>query len=138
MGRSSLKDPPSAARILLVDDEAAFRFSAVVALRRDGYRVEEAADGKEALRKILAARDAGDPFRLVITDIRMPVMSGIEMIDAMREHGVRTEVFAITGFGDQALIDELAAKGCTETIEKPFPSVELLARLKGIFERLGG
>lgn len=138
MGRSSLRDPPSAARILLVDDEAAFRFSAVVALRRGGYRVEEAADGKEALRKILAARDAGDPFRLVITDIRMPVMSGIEMIDAMREHGVPTEVFAITGFGDQALIDELARKGCNEMIEKPFPSEELLARLKAIFERLGG
>jgi CheY-like chemotaxis protein len=138
MGTSSTGDPPSAARILLVDDEEAFRFSAVVALRRGGYRAEEAADGKEALRKVLAARDAGDPFRLVITDIRMPVMSGIEMIDAMREHGVCTEVFAITGFGDQALIDELAGKGCTETIEKPFPSVELLARLKEIFEKVGG
>jgi len=138
MGTSSPGDPPPAARILLVDDEAAFRFSAEVALRRGGYRVEEAADGKEALRKILAARDAGDPFRIVITDIRMPVMSGIEMIDALKELGVRMEVFAITGFGDQALIDELAWKGCTETIEKPFPSEELLSRLGEILRKRGG
>lgn len=138
MERSSLGDSSAVARILLVDDEPAFRFSAVVALRRGGYRVEDAANGKEALGEILAARDAGDPFRVVITDIRMPVMSGIELIDALKERGVRTEVFAITGFGDQALLKELAGKGCTETIEKPFRSEELLARLKGILERPGG
>lgn len=138
MGTSSPAVPSSGARIILVDDEAAFRFSALVALRRGGYRVEEAADGKEALRKILAARDAGDPFRLVITDIRMPEMSGIEMIDALKEHGVRAMVLAITGFGDQALLKELAGKGCTEHIEKPFPSEELLTRLKKILEKAGG
>jgi len=138
MGRSSAAVPSPGVRIMLVDDEAAFRFSAVVAMRRGGYRMEEAADGKEALRKILAARDAGDPFRLVITDIRMPELSGIELIDALKEHDVRTEVLAITGFGDQALLEELAGKGCTEHIEKPFPSEELLTRLKEILEKGGG
>ena len=72
-----------------------------MALRRGGYRVEEAADGKEALAKILSAQDAGDPFDLVVTDIRMPAMSGIELIDALVERGDRTAVCAITCFGDQ-------------------------------------
>ncbi|MGZ8461101.1 MAG: response regulator, partial [Candidatus Deferrimicrobiaceae bacterium] len=85
-------------RILFVDDESGFRFAAAVALRRGGYRVEEAADGKEALAKFLSSRDAGDPFDLVVTDIRMPAMSGIELIDALVERGVRTSVCAITCF----------------------------------------
>lgn len=126
--------PTTAPRILLVDDEEGFRFGAGVVLRRDGYRVEEAADGKEALRKILSARDAGDPVRLVVTDIRMPVMSGIELIDALREQGVETALCAITCFGDQVLVAELAGKGCTEYIEKPFPPEDLVQRIRAILE----
>jgi CheY-like chemotaxis protein len=114
-------------RILLVDDEEGFRFAARVALRRGGYRVEETADGREALAKILSARDTGDPFVLVVTDIRMPEMSGTELIDALRERRDRTPVCAITCFGDQALVAELAGKGCTEHLEKPFDPMELVA-----------
>ena len=134
MGRSSAAVPSPSVRVMLVDDEAAFRFSAVVAMRRGGYRVEEAADGKEALRKILAARDAGDPFRLVITDIRMPEMSGIELIDALRERGVDAALCAITCFGDQALVSELAGKGCTQYLEKPFSPDDLVQRIRAILE----
>ncbi len=118
-------------RVLLVDDEEGFRFAAGVALRRDGYRVEEAADGKEAFAKILCAREAGDPFDLVVTDIRMPEMSGIELIDALVEGGDRTAVCAITCFGDLDLISELAAKGCTEYLEKPFDPEKLVAWVSG-------
>jgi len=114
-------------RVLLVDDEQGFRFAAGVALRRSGYRVEEATDGKEALTKIESARDAGEPFDLVITDIRMPAMSGIELIDALAKRRDRTAVCAITCFGDQALIAELAGKGCTEYLEKPFDPPTLVA-----------
>ena len=129
--------PATAPRILLVDDEQEFRFGAGVVLRRAGYRVEEAADGKEALRKVLSARDAGDPVRLVVTDIRMPVMSGIELIDALREQGVVTALCAITCFGDQALVSELAGKGCTVYIEKPFPPEELLNRVGELLGKEG-
>ena len=127
--RGSALAPRTPAHILLVDDEAAFRFAAGVALRRDGYRVEEASDGKEALGKALSSRDAGDPFLLVVTDIRMPVMSGIELIDALREHGVGTALCAITCFGDRALVSELAGKGCTDYLEKPFAPEDLLKRV---------
>jgi CheY-like chemotaxis protein len=124
--------PATPPRILLVDDEEGFRFAAVVALRRAGYRVEEAMDGKEALRKSLSARDAGDPFHLVVTDIRMPVMSGIELIDALRERGVDASLCAITCFGDQALVSELAGKGCPDYLEKPFEPGDLLSRVERI------
>jgi CheY-like chemotaxis protein len=127
--------PATPPRILLVDDEEGFRFAAVVALRRAGYRVEEAMDGKEALRKSLSARDAGDPFHLVVTDVRMPVMSGIELIDALREQRVDTALCAITCYGDQDLVTELAAKGCAEYLEKPFSPDDLVQRIRAI---LGG
>lgn len=122
----------AAPRILLVDDEAPFRFSATVALRRSGFRVAEAPDGKEALSAILEARDAGDPFHLVVTDIRMPEMSGMELIDALALHGIRTPVCAITCYGDQDLVTELAAKGCAEYLEKPFSPEELVGWISRI------
>jgi DNA-binding response OmpR family regulator len=125
------------ARILLADDEALFLFAAGVALRREGYRVSEAADGKEALSKILSAHDAGDPFDLVVTDIRMPVMSGTELMDALREHGVRTKLCAITCFGDRDLMSELAGRGCDDYLEKPFDPEELLKRVGELLEKEG-
>jgi len=126
--------PTTPPRILLVDDEDGFRFAAVVALRRCGYRVEEAADGKEALGKALSARDAGDPFHLVVTDIRMPVMSGTELIVALVENGVDTALCAITCFGDRSLVSELAGKGCTEYLEKPFAPADLVERIQSILQ----
>ena len=123
---------PPAPHVLIVDDEEGFRFGAIVALRRAGYRVSEAGNGGEALEMVLSARDVGDPVRLVVTDVRMPVMSGIDLIDALREHGVDAALCAITCFGDQALVSELAGKGCTDYIEKPFSPGELLDRIRSI------
>jgi len=138
MGKRSIDGPHSLSRVLLVDDEESFRFAAVVALRRGGYRAEDAADGSDALRKIGAARDAGDPFGLVITDIRMPVMSGIELINTLRAQRDGTRLCAITCFGEQALVEELVGIGCTEYIEKPFSPEVLLARVAAILEEGGG
>ena len=118
--------------VLIADDEEGFRFGAVLALRRAGYRVSEAGDGGEALGKILSAREAGDPVALVVTDVRMPVMSGIELIDALRERGVDAALCAITCFGDDALVSLLAAKGCTEYLEKPFSPEDLVGRIRSI------
>jgi len=118
--------------VLIADDEEGFRFGAVLALRRAGYRVSEAGDGGEALGKILSARDSDDPVRLVVTDIRMPVMSGIELIDALRERGVDAALCAITCFGDGDLVSRLAAKGCTEYLEKPFSPEDLVGRIRSI------
>ncbi|HSB35851.1 MAG TPA: response regulator [Thermoanaerobaculia bacterium] len=126
---------PSSPRILLVDDEEGFRFAAGVALRRGGYRLEEAADGKEALAKIVSARRAGDPIDLVVTDIRMPVMSGIELIDAIAADDLRVPVCAITCFGDRTLVAELAGKGCAEYLEKPFEPEELVSWVGEQLER---
>ena len=132
------RSEPRRPHILIADDEEGFRVGAAVALRRHGYRVTEAGNGGEALDKILSAREAGDPVRLVVTDIRMPVMSGIDLIDALREHGVDTALCAITCFGDQELVTELAGKGCGDYLEKPFAPDELVNRIREILGVMPG
>lgn len=121
-----MEKPAGRKSILIVDDEDQFRFSACVALRRNGYRVADACDGKRALAAILESRRRGDPFDLIVTDIRMPELSGIELIDALKDHGVSVPICAITCFDDGALVAELSKKGCREYLEKPFTPEELV------------
>lgn len=115
--------------VLLVDDEPDFRFSATVALKRAGYEVSEARDGLEALSKIVEARDAGNMFAVLLTDIRMPVMSGLALLDELHRLGIKLPVLTITNFSDRDLVGELARKGYTEHIEKPFGPGELVDRI---------
>lgn len=118
--------------ILLVDDEADFLFSVSVVLRKNGFRVDMAENGNEAMLKILEARKKEDPFDLLITDIRMPGMSGYNLIDAVRLCNLSTPFFAMTCFCDEELIGELKRRGCEEVIEKPFLPEELVERTRGI------
>lgn len=122
-------------KILLVDDESDFRFSASVALRKAGYDVTEAADGREALGKVLEAQGTREPYSLVVTDIRMPVMSGLELVDEMRRFEIPAPVVVITGVGDRRLAADLAARGGLDYLEKPFKPEELVARIGDVFRR---
>jgi DNA-binding NtrC family response regulator len=118
------------AHILLVDDETEFLFSAGVALGKAGYRVSVAVSGEEALNLILRAEKKRNPLRLLITDIRLPGMSGLGLIDALRERRIFLPVLAITGFGDRILYGELSARGCMERIDKPFEPEDLLKKVR--------
>jgi len=119
--------------ILLVDDEANFRFSAGVALRKAGYKVTEAADGSEALSVAIEAwfRQV-DPIALVLTDIRMPGMSGLELIGGMQGYGIDTPVLVLSGFADRQMVEKLRAAGCTDVLEKPFGPEALVRYVEGI------
>ncbi len=119
-------------RILLVDDEHDFLFSAGIALRKAGYRVQAAENGKEALDKILEARNAREPFDLLVTDIRMPWMSGFELMDTMKLWGIGTPLIAMSCFSDGELVGELKSRGCEVLIEKPFTPDDLVSRI-GLF-----
>jgi len=122
-------------RILLVDDEAKFLFSAGLVLRKEGYRIDMADNGEGALALILEAERGPQPFRLLITDLRMPGMSGLGLIDAVRERDIFLPVLAITGFGDGRLKGELLAKGCSDCIEKPFEPDVFVKRVRSILGR---
>ena len=124
--------------ILLVDDEAGLRFSVGLALRMAGFKVSEAADGKDALDTLIRCRDEGTPVDLVVTDLRMPNLSGIELVSALRQHEVQVHIFVISGSCDESVVNELAGAGGVEHMERPFLPEELIGRIVGILGKEGG
>ena len=112
------------ARILVVDDDPAIRAGLVRLLVRFGHDAVEAGDGKEALQVMEEATPD-----LVITDINMPEMDGIEVISALLEAGSEVPVIAMSGGGlldKELLVENASALGAVSTIMKPFDLDEML------------
>ncbi len=111
-------------QVLAVDDSASVRQMVCFTLRNAGYAVSEAADGQQGLEK---AR--GQKFDLVITDLNMPVMGGIEMIAGMRKvTGYSfTPILMLTTESQQEKKDAGRKAGATGWIVKPFQAEQLIA-----------
>ena len=117
-------------RVLVVDDEPAVRESLLRALRLEGYEVELAADGAEALhRRVASAPDA------IILDVLMPGVDGLEVCRRLRAEGDRTPVLMLTA--RDAVPDRVAGldAGADDYLVKPFALAELLARLRALLRR---
>ena len=110
--------------VLLVDDDRSIRDFVAYALRDKGYRVIEAMDGVEALRA--AAQYAG-PIPMLLTDIAMPGLNGVELARRIRSQRPETRVLYMTAF------PHLSESGMAPMLRKPFTPEELLARVRGVF-----
>ena len=102
-------------RILIVDDEATIRASLQESLSNDGYEVEIAETGEEALAKC-----HGTSFDLVITDLRLPGVSGLDILKALRNQGNQTPVIMMTAYGDVDTAVSSMRLGAYDFIPKPF------------------
>jgi len=119
-----------AARILVVDDDRAVRESLRRALALEGYEIELAADGGEALSKAsTAAPDA------IVLDVLMPDVDGLAVCRRLRESGNRVPVLMLTA--RDAVGDRVAGldSGADDYLVKPFALEELLARLRALLRR---
>lgn len=126
--------------ILIADDEPGLRRSLLLVLSEAGYEVTLAEDGQAALDKILAAREEGELPDLLVTDIQMPNMSGLELIDELARREIALPSLVITGYGDKETVVELLRKGCKDFIDKPFGPEEALGRVEEVLakeDRLG-
>jgi len=121
--------------ILIAEDEEGLARTMTVVLRSAGYLVTTAANGSLALEALLRALDSPTPVDMLITDIQMPAMTGMELIDEINRRGLEIPVLAVTGFGEKKLVIELMRKGCDEYIDKPFTSLELRARVEALARR---
>jgi len=113
--------------ILLIDDDEAVRLSVAFLLQSHGFAVVTAANGREGLRLC-----DEQPPDLVITDIMMPEIDGIETIMALRRASPDMPIVAMSGGwhpGDVRLLSMVAKLGATETLAKPFDCDELLAAI---------
>lgn len=118
------------AKILIVDDERAIRNTLKEILEFEGYSVETAEDGKTALEK--AGQTA---FDLVYSDVKMPEMDGIELLEALRREGVGDcPVVMISGHGNIETAVEAIKKGAYDFIEKPLDLNRLLVTTKNALE----
>jgi two-component system response regulator PilR (NtrC family) len=112
-------------RILVVDDEQIIRESLSFVLRKEGFKVEEAANGKEALE-----RQEKNPFDIVITDIEMPEMRGMELLEQITRRTPQTFVIIITAFGSLETAVQALRKGAYDYILKPIEFDDLLYRVR--------
>lgn len=104
-------------RVLLVEDDPEMRELMALALRGDGYEVREAADGLEALRLLGAEENPG--FDLVVSDVRMPGCSGLEMLQRLRGRPSQIPVVLVTAFGDRETHARARRLGAA-LLDKPF------------------
>ncbi len=114
-----------AQRILVVDDEQIIRESLSFILKKEGYNVEEAANGKDAL-----AKHETNPFDIIITDIEMPEMKGVDLLKQIRQRTPQTLVVIITAFGSVETAVQALREGAADYILKPINFDDLLYRVK--------
>jgi two-component system response regulator MprA len=119
-------------RILVVDDERGIRDSLGRALRLEGYDVDTASDGAEALEKL--ANGGGEPDAVVL-DVLMPNVDGLEVCRRLRAQGSRLPVLMLTA--RTGVSDRVAGldAGADDYVVKPFALEELLARLRALLRR---
>ena len=116
-------------KILVVDDEEIIRESLSYILRKEGYSVEEAANGKIAYEKLKE-----DSFDLVITDLEMPEMKGTALLEEIKNLHLRTSTIIITAFGSLETAISALRNGASDYILKPIEFDELLFKVKKLFE----
>jgi two-component system response regulator MprA len=120
-------------KILVVDDERAVRESLRRALELEGYEIELAADGQEALQRLEANGD-GQPDA-VILDVLMPVVDGLEVCRRIRRSGNRVPVLMLTARDEiENRVAGLDA-GADDYVTKPFALEELVARVRALLRR---
>jgi DNA-binding NtrC family response regulator len=117
-------------RILVVDDEPAQRELVCGFLRKRGFDVAEAGGGKEAV-----ARFKQEPFDLVLTDQRMPDLSGLEVLEAVRSTSPETAVVIITAHGTIETAVSAVKAGAADYLTKPLNLDDLLHRVDRVRER---
>jgi DNA-binding NtrC family response regulator len=127
-----LSHTPPVRVILVVDDEPGVRRLACQMLEREGYGTMEAEDGREALALLSA-----DPSRvaLVLTDVRMPHMNGMQLEEAIRDEWPRLPVILMSGEVTREWIARLVREEPLRVLRKPFDPAELVEKVRAL---LGG
>ena len=113
-------------RILIVDDEKDFLFSASLALRQAGYDVLVEESPLKAIDTALDALRGENPFDLMVTDLRMPVMSGVEVVEILRERKIPLHILTISSLCRKGILCTMDCSCGTNHLDKPFEPRDLL------------
>ncbi len=116
--------------LLIVDDERKMAVVLQASFEEEGYSVEIAGSGEDALAKFRA-----NPVPLVITDLKMPDMSGIEVLEAIKKLSPETEVLLMTAYATAQTAVEAMKKGAFDYVIKPFSLDEIHKKAEYVFEK---
>ena len=114
--------------VLVVDDDPSMRMALSESLLSCGYHVEAAVDGADALKKFSKGQ-----FDVVITDMRMPQMGGMEVLRGVKKISPETHVIVITAYGTVNTAVEAMKEGASDFIMKPFSLDDLESVVKNVF-----
>ncbi|HLF14508.1 MAG TPA: response regulator [Bacteroidota bacterium] len=117
----------SKVRILCVDDEAAIRSLLKSQLEQEGYDVDLAEDGDVAIEKL-----GKTAFDVVLLDIRMPNVGGIDVLRHIRESGVKSRVIMLTAVDDLTIAMESVRLGAGDYLTKPFDTEDLFNAIRRV------
>lgn len=126
-----MMDQSQTASIVVVDDEAVARVSLAEILRLEGYQVATAASGEEALT--LLKKNAN--FDLMVLDLKMPGIDGVEVMAAARELSPGTVIILLTAFGTLDTAIQAMRQGAHDYLLKPCPIPEILDSVRGALSR---
>ncbi len=122
-------------KILVVDDEPEFIKTVTRHLKREGFSLDSACDGMKALKKIEDSFLAGQPFDLVITDVVMPNMGGIELLRWIKQTRSEISVLVVSGFGYGELVTANIRPEKDCFYKKPLTPKKMLALIERIDEK---
>ncbi len=117
-------------KILVVDDERPIRSTLKEILEFEGFKVDLAEDGQQGLEMILKNK-----YDLILTDIKMPKMDGMELLDAISEKGIEAQVVMISGHGTVETAVEAIKKGAYDFIQKPLDLNRTLVTLRNALDK---
>ena len=118
-------------KILIIEDEMDIRDVIKLQLEQAGHQVVEANNGEEAIALMKKGSNLLQ-VGLIITDIRMPKINGVEAIDYIRTHAPSIPIMVVTGYPDTGLAIHLLQKGVKDYLVKPVDKETLLQKVSGI------
>jgi len=121
--------PPRSERILVVDDDRAFRLATQTILVDDGYAVVLATNGAEALVQLQTGR-----FDLMLSDMVMGAMSGLALLQEVKRQDPELPVIMVTGFGSIQTAVDAMRRGATDYLTKPTNNDELLIKIRRVLD----
>lgn len=119
--------------ILVIDDDDSLRDTIGILLEREGFRAILAADGQTGLDQAILAKPS-----LIISDLRLPGLSGVEVCKRLRSSGVLTPIIVLSAIGEEIDKVLLLEIGADDYVVKPFGTRELLARIRAVLRRQPG
>jgi CheY-like chemotaxis protein len=119
-------------RIIVAEDDPALRTALVIALGSDGYEVTVVEDGQ----RLLAYLGNGVDVDVIVTDVQMPRLTGLQALALLRDRGLETPCIVITAFDSPQLRAEAARLGVAQVLNKPFDVDSLRAAVARVTEEV--